>query len=519
MTEAGQSIDPSPDRRPRWLGPAAAAGLVAVTAHRLLLAQANLPLVYNPDEPYNLYYGQQMVRNTTLIPQYFNYPSFIYEYGALTDLAGKHVPGLAPPVIHPDVLGTTHVTGLVTYFTMRLGMVVLSVVSIWLAVRLARRLDPRWWVAAVVGATMALSSLMVDNGYLVTPDGPGAAFVLMALSGAGTVLFADDEDRRASLVGAIGAGAATGLAAGTKYQLALVGLAVAACFAFRFGRRTLRRRETWASLVAAFVLLVLAMPAVVLDPGKVVDGIRFINRAYGLGRPGQDEPTWWFHLKALVGALGPLLLTAVYALRRQPKQDGRTRRDVQFRWVLGAFVLVYLVVASSPKVHFSRNLVPIVAPIALLGAIGLADLLQAAKRLAPHLRQASYGAMALLLLGPVLVGLLHTRHDVADPRAGTRRWIEDNVPRGSTIAIENYAPVLDRTRWKLFGLQIAGNFRGPLPATVGYIVLTHAGGGAYRDKPDKYPIQAGREQQVMAGFCLRYTSSSPQYDAQVYARC
>lgn len=519
MTEPTEPIDPPAPRLPRWLSPAAAVGLVAVAAHRLLLAQANLPSVYNPDEPYNLYYGQQMVRNTTLIPQYFNYPSFIYEYGALGDLGGKHLPGLSEPIVHPDALGTARIGGVITYFVMRLGMVALSVAMVWLTVRLARRLDPRWWVAAVAGTTMAVSSLMVDNSYLVTPDGPGAAFVLMALVGAAGVLFAAEDDDRTLLRAAIGAGAATGLAAGTKYQLVLVGLAVAACFWFRFGRGVLRRRETWAYLGTAAALLVISTPAVLLDPGKVVDGVRFINKAYAFGRAGQDEPTWWFHLKVLVGALGPLLLTAGWALRRQPKQDGRTRPDVQFRWALAGFTVVYLLLASYPKVHFARNLTPIVAPTAILGAIGLADLLERARSLRPQVRQAVLGGTAAVLLVPFLVGLAHTRQVVGDPRAQTRHWIEANVPTGSTIGIENYAPVIDRSRWKLVAISNAGQYRKPVPPTVGYLVLTREGSGPYRDDPEQYPVQSQRVQDVLTGFCLRFTSDSLGYHAEVYARC
>jgi hypothetical protein len=207
-------------------------------------------------------------------------------------------------------------------------------------------------------------------------------------------------------------------------------------------------------MLAAFVV---ASPFVLLDaPRFIGDFLRqaeIMERGW-LGFENAGNGFWYNVTPNLTGAIGlvALVLGAAglgWALWR------RTRLDL----IVAPYVIVYFVYIGTWKELADRYLLPIV-PLLLLLAVRLAvELVQRAR---PRARAAVMAAVAVVLAVALALPLADSiAFDRAlsgtDTREVAREWIQDNIPAGSLIAVENYtAPLVledDLDHYRAAGLE------------------------------------------------------------------
>jgi 4-amino-4-deoxy-L-arabinose transferase-like glycosyltransferase len=422
----------------RWGGPWL--GLVAVcvlaAGLRLVGIRYGLPFpLLNPDERNIVPRAWEMVHGGGGDPGWFDYPTLVMYL-------------LAPVQESFDDP---------SYLAARLEMVALGVAGVAAA----------WWLGSaaygtlagfVAAAATAVETTHVAYSRMAVTDipltlGATVALALMALA-------------RIEL-----AGIAVGLAASAKYPgfLLLVPLAVVA-----WGR--------WRRLAAAGALAALAFfatsPYVVLRLGDAADEAWRVQRAAREGWLGfeNDPITPIAFLDRLWEGFGPALLVAaiglVLALVR------RSRADL----VLATFVLVYFAQLLTIEAHFDRYVLPLVPALgALAGRV---------RSVAP--------VTLLLLLVPLTWAVRDARElTKTDTRVVAHRWIEANVPRGASVAVDPSTPDLDGYRVVHLLLPRPGepfdanrDLRRLRARGVRYVVLT----GAVEDRvlaaSEEYPREA-----------------------------
>lgn len=212
------------------------------------------------------------------------------------------------------------------------------------------------------------------------------------------------------------AGMLVGLAAATKYQGALAGVAVIVAH-LTAGCSLFDRRLWLAGAISATVFL-MASPYVWLDSGRFLEDF---GKVAAHVQQGRDDLGWgwWYHIKVSLRhhlgwpGLGLALVGAVLAGRRR---SGR---------VLLAAFLGYYLIAGAGQLVFVRYALPLATLQAVLVAGGLQPL---------YRYRWSLLAVLAVAMGP-LYGSVRVAQllGATDTRTQARRWIEGKVSAGTTL--------------------------------------------------------------------------------------
>jgi 4-amino-4-deoxy-L-arabinose transferase-like glycosyltransferase len=422
--------------RGRWW---AEAGLllalfVAALALRVWLVAGGLPFVEHIDEPAVIEVAIRMVRDGTLNPHTFRYPSLQYDLLAAT--TKLHVWwGVATGLYRSDQdipfknYGVTSAPWLFVWartLTALLGAA--TVPALYL---LGRRMFDRR--AGLLAALLLLfMTFHIRHSRYITVDVPTGLWVTVAMLGAWSV--AGGGGWRAYLIG----GVAAGLAAGTKYNAGLVALAIAAAHLMRHGRASLGRpllRLVAAGAAAAAAFLI-TTPYALLDAPAFLRDLSFNAYHYNQADHGDFVGRWRvekyaaFFWEESVYPLPMLVLLAGAVPLAM-----RARRQVA---LLLVGVVPPLLLLMSYGTHFTRNLLPILPLVALLAGAAcaaLADLL--ARRLprlpAPALLAACGAALLLPHVGATYRHLDYWSRPYSMVAAAQRL---QELPQGARIAAE-----------------------------------------------------------------------------------
>jgi 4-amino-4-deoxy-L-arabinose transferase-like glycosyltransferase len=414
-----------------------------------------------------------------LNPQFFFYPSlYFYLTGALYLLATPVWWALG----HGDFLRqTSFVVHQGPYFLLgRLLSVAMGTASVYLVYRIGRDAfgRPAGLIAALL---LAAAPLAVAYSHMAVTDMTAVAFSLLALAlllraarpaggappvapltGGDDPAAARPADREAPPVARrhaarwlVAGAVAAGLATSTKYNLGVLVLpaTVAAVFAFRAeaaarvaagGRIAL----VWLRLLVVRLYLpmaaafILASPFIVLDAPHFLRDFRRQSQIMNRGWLGFEHAGngFWFNVTPnLTGAIGVVLVVLGaaglgWALWR------RTRFDL----MVAPYVIVYFVYVSTWKELADRYLLPIV-PLLLLLAARLC--VEAVMLMRPRARRFAVPVAAVVLAVAFVLPLSSSVAFVRDlsgkdTRQVAREWIQQHVPAGSLIALENYGPPL-----------------------------------------------------------------------------
>jgi hypothetical protein len=332
-----------------------------------------LPTAQHVDEPALLEVAVRMLRDRTLNPHQFVYPSLTYELFAaairlsvwwsnlrghafaIQDLPLDNYRTTTAPMIFIWARGTTALLGAAT------------VPALW---ALGRRMFG-WRVGLLAALLLLVARFHIRHSHYATPDVPTGLWVTLALIGAWQV--ARDGSWRGYLLAGLGAG----LAAGTKYNAGAVALAVVLAHTLHWRRDLLGRPflRLCAGGAVALLVFLATTPYALLDSQAFLAALRENSRNYAEGGRGDYNGRWpigWyaqFFWDSGLYAPGCMiaLLGLPLVLRRRPQAAA----------LLLVTALAEMALLLSYKVHYLRNLFPIYPALILLaaaGAVALADL-------------------------------------------------------------------------------------------------------------------------------------------------
>ncbi len=333
----------------------------------------------------------------------------------------------------------------------------------------ARRLVGVW--PAFGGALLlALSPFHMFFSDFVTTDAPAATGLVVAA--ACCVVAAKSGRRNAFLL----AGAALGIAAGLKYNVAAGATMLVAAYAVVLARearsgtpitvRRLLRDPRLLGFVCIPAAFLLTTPYALVHPRLFWNDVDSVVLHYSVnGHPGVVGSSLAYTLQ-LMFIPSEFLLSALACVGLVA---AIVRRDVGMV-IVAVGALTYFIVVATPEVHFDRNLVPLWPLLAVLAAGGIRALFDLLTRLQERLRSASplrapavrAAVLALVLaagLVPTLgltlqIGAIRTSTDV---RQTATEWIAGNVPAGASIAVESYGPTLDPQQFHITYLRFGLN--------------------------------------------------------------
>jgi hypothetical protein len=426
-------ISPSPpDARTASVRALLGATLVLAAALRLWGIEYGLPHpLARPDEERITDKALRMLSDRTLGPGEFVYPSAQKYLGAaaleahyaLLRLAGRS------PRMEDFIEWVTVVHPRLYYRTCRLVSVLTGVGTVALVFALGRRLSSRRRVGLVAALLVAVAYLHVRDSHFATVDVTMTFFTTLSL------LLALEALRTGRTAVFAAAGLAAGLAAATKYNAAVVCVAipVAAWGRARSHPDERRAAAAWllagaASAIAGFLI---GVPFAIRERGRMLDTLAATASAL---HHGDGTTGFAVHLAdSLPGGLGWALYLAGFAGIARAAWRRRAEDAV---WL--SFALAWYLVIGPVRWVVPRYVLPLV-PLFAVAAAGLVSDLTARSR--------SLAALAIVLLaGPTLWRSI--QYDRVASRADTRvlaaDWIAENVPAQSRIAMcEGYgAPVL-----------------------------------------------------------------------------
>ncbi|GBD25328.1 hypothetical protein HRbin30_00646 [bacterium HR30] len=454
----------------RWIATGLLALLAAVLRFRGL--SWGEPYVYHPDEHNIVYSALGMVRERSLDPDFFHYPSLLLYLQAV-------VSALLQLWIHADLRTDPAVHGLGPWdvapeqFPFVLAGRALVATTGVASVAAVTVLWWRWfgWVAALVaGALLAVSPLHVESSHYLTTDVLAMLWVLLAVFWS---VHAGENISALALASFF-----AGLAASTKYPAGVVWFLVLAAVAAK-------ERPFRAALLSAVIFaaaFALTSPFVVLRPQRVWEDLSVVRHNYASG--AWSPWNFWFYLSYLwhVG-LGPVgcglaLLGWVWLW---------FARDMGNRWWRAAVAVlpwVYVAYVSSWSVRYERNLMPMLPLALLFGGLALSKLLQQATSLRAR------AAVAALLVAVTWTPLRSSQALVRslsspDTRSLALQWIESNIPAGAHIAREEYTPQVSGKRYRVTYVQVLGTrpYAWYLGSEVDYLVASSLIYERYRDHP------------------------------------
>jgi hypothetical protein len=407
--------------------------LLLALALRLWGVNFGLPYLEHPDETYWVNHALTMLKTGDPNPHDFNYPSaYLYLDAALTLVAygaGRLIGAfgsladLQAPVV---LIGGAGKTAMPSLFLMgRILSVALGVGTVALAFGLGRRISGLTLGGALAGLWTAISPLLVAHSRFMVPDGPLVAFTTLTVWAS----WRSYETGRARHY--LLAGAALGIAAGMKYNVAVFAVAIIAAALLRSRWRGLLDWRLYAAGGTSLGVFLLTTPYAVLDFDMFREGALANAVHYTAGHAGNAGNSLLWYLELFWRTEGPVLLLAgagtVWGLyRRSPGVI-----------LTAATAAAYLLFISAFAVHFERS--------ALLPSAGAES---------PGLRAGAAAALVILTLAFSLAGALRdtVRLTRIDSRDTARDWIAANVPPGSRIAMESYSPWVDPQRYGVLGL-------------------------------------------------------------------
>ncbi len=480
-----------------------------------------LPYVYHADEPVNLATTLRMLQERDPNPRFFNYPPLFYyvEAGGQLAYVGAGVAtgsfSSVRDVSAPEMqtLANGRLGNPNSLLTGRAVSVGFSVATVALVFGLVWAVTRSTLGSAVAGALMALSPLAVRRGRLLTPDPMAAFFAAAALATAVLVL------RRGKRIDYVLAGVAVGLAASSKYHLAIVGVVVLAAHVMGTGRSFWRKPDLYIAGLVSIATFAVTSPFVLLDFRSFWTELTFKSEIYS-GGVGGDLDSIRFYVDTIVREYGAALVLVPFAFVK------RFRREAALAMLL---VVAYVVFIAFFVLRFDRHLLAVLPAMAVLvgfGAVAAATLLHqwlgARSTVWRHPEWASaivgVGIVLVLVAGPLRETIDDSRWYASDERSAPRDWIDANVPPASAVLVDAYSPFVDPGRFNAIPTTFVVDFEGD-PASVDFVVVAGQGSGRFLKDPDRYPVQVKDFNERFGEFCEVARFEGPPWHAVLARDC
>ncbi len=467
--------------------------LIAAFVIRILNIRFGYPLQTHADEPVLVEAALDIVNTGDLNPHIFLYPSLTIYLQALIFFL----------IQLPDRLfGLQLLPGqVVDYYVYARALTVLfSTATIYIVYEIGRRLFGTWTgLGAMV--FLSVSSAHVMNGYFATVDTPTAFWASLACLMAVMIYTGSERKLWQYLAGGI----CVGLATGSKYTacLSVLPILVAHAYHARLGEKWLDKNVIVA-LLAIPVVFLITTPYALLDFNTFFnEGLLFQSKAYTSHTGYESETTTSFRLYLShlysegYGEVATLLaLTGLMALLFRKRLEAL---------LLMSFPLALFLLLGSYKVYFSRNILPVIPVMALLSGYGFTSILDLSAKLRSSFslnssgyRYAASGLAVLLVFFCVKNQIAEDMRAIRantlpDTRWVSLQWIERNIPAGTRIGRERYAPPIEfysQSYWVDFlGIGGVANVQRAVES-MQYVVVSSYDYDRFLENPEQYPAQA-----------------------------
>ncbi len=443
----------------------------------------SLPYLDNPDEPTLVNAAIKMLQTGDLNPHFFRWPSLPFYLQFLVSLptffagiSNGTIKDLKQIPLENFILAGRAVSALFGTAT---------VFITFLAGRVFYNKQVGWLAALI----LAILPMHTEHSHYSTPDAVVTFFSTL------TLLFAALIFRTGEKRWYLWAGVAAGLTAGSKYNVAVVLATVV--LAHLLADKTRRGKLVWLMLTFGLMagVFLLTTPFALLDLPGFLNEIAFQVRHYTILGHGSasDAPSWqaylyFFYTEAFLYQASAFVIAAIlFALLRQRRED----------WLVLSFPAIGFLFFSSAKVYFSRNLLPLLPPLAILCAVLLLTLAGLSNKYqVTSIKDKSEGesikskrsnkyqvssvkesairnsqlatpnsvppttdnrqlttllALALLVIFFVFSGWQAFKIDSYYVQPDTRKlaaeWIVQNVPAGAQLRLEPQTPILPENRY------------------------------------------------------------------------
>lgn len=386
------------------------------------------------DEGHILFNVAHFVHHHTLLPSSFFYPTlYSYLITLPTGLTAMLLFGARVIATPADLVTLFQFDSILPLLGGRLTSVAFGLATIAMVWTTGRTFFGER-VGLLAAALIAFSQIHIGFSGLALPETTTTFFAALCLYAS---LAALERGGRWFPI----AGAAAGLAATTKYNAALMGLAVGIAYLLRdVPKRSVLSASLWFNRTTVLTALALIVAFLAGTPGWLVGpkpywAALMLDRALmTVGHPGSFGPLYLRHAELLWSREGTtaLLFAAgvLYACWRPTRS----------RWVLaGTIVPSFLVIGAgaTKNVHYLLFLFP---ALVLLAADAVCDVL----RRTGAGRRAVAATVLALMVWPVGAALGTAAVNLRDDNRWTAaRWIESTLPPGTTVIVDwSYVPRL-----------------------------------------------------------------------------
>ncbi len=409
---------------PAWVVPAAILGAAIVL--RLIGIDYGLPHVFNSDEPHHVNVAVSFGRGS-LDPGVFKYPTlWMYVLFAAYGLYFILWSGFG--LLHSVAeFGEMFVWDPGAFYL--IGRVLAAGFSIWALVRLYRlgssigekRIG--LWAAAF----LAVSPTLIVSAHAAKPESLMFFFSVFALAHA--LAFVEDGREATLLLCAVFAG----LAVSTQYNAAPMAVLVPAAW---WGRRTRVGRRGPGSLVLARAFVFVPAAFFLASPYVLLNGPAFARDIMDhVGLNALSPPAGWVVLLNAAKFGGQAVLGAIFltAGALHLARSDRARGVV----LIAPLLALLLFIGSAPEGTWERYLLAGYPALALLAAFGVEAVIRRFKKVPLKDVVVQAVVVAGLTLPGAIDSLAFDRELLRpDTRTLSTRWIEQNIPPGASILID-----------------------------------------------------------------------------------
>jgi 4-amino-4-deoxy-L-arabinose transferase-like glycosyltransferase len=407
--------------------------LAAAAVLRFSAIGRGIPYAVQIDEPEIVERALNMMRAGSLHPHFFDYPGLAI-YIQLAVSIARFLFG----AITGEWSSLGQALGGSFYLWGRVVTALFGVATVLLVYQIGMRWGARH--ALIAAGLMAVLPLHVRYSHFVLTDTLLTFFVTLAF------LLSLAAHERGTLASFAWAGAASGLAAATKYNggIALV-MPLIACWMTAPVRHS-RLQAALIAIGACGIAFLAGAPYTILDLPGFLDSFARLAHEYRVMPVGPD-PIWLLYLKYLVRhAFGwPALLLAggglVMGVVRLARGPGR------LRWMLAVvFPAIHFLMLSTQRIVYARYLLPLTPALCVLAAAAVVSGVSLLRRyeIPRAARTALIAALTIAALFPP--AYLAVRSDRDMRRTNTvdqaYSWIVQNVPPGSSVILEGRALLL-----------------------------------------------------------------------------
>ena len=483
-----------------------AAIVLLALALRLPAIDYDLPYILHPDEPAVIRISRDIFATGDLNPHFFDYPSLIFYANAFAYtplyLSGRLTGAFdsRDDIIELDSLamGAVRSRQPAAVLLNRGVSLLVGVGTVVLLFAIGRVLDGRASAGLVAALLLAVWPQHAYHSRVVTTDAMLTFFIMLAFLMAALIF------RRGQTWHYLGAGVAVGLAAGTKYNGAMIALTVPLAHFLRAGWRGWRDARLYAAGAVAVLVFLLTTPYAILDYPAFSTALFGVAGHYDTGHAGMEGDTlaWYTAFLWTTTTVTPLLAVAQIA-------RGLWQRSKP-TLLLAAYPVAYFLFIIRFEVRNDRTILPIVPFLFLLAAVALVDLAALARRAPGRGKRGALGVLLVALIGvmiayPTWTAVRANRLVAQEPSQVTAaNWIIDNLEPGARVAIEAYTPYLDPAVYDVTVLNNLAEYSAEWYADQGFDYLIAGSGmyGRYVNDPQRYPDEARRYELIFERYQL-----------------